>query len=135
MQKKAQNNRTKVQPTPAVRNGLCLHYVITLNLIAMTIPDYISCAALVCSTERLRQRSRNFRNALWNLDVTMQKVAVFSFCYSVEIDSLTTQSYLLQNTATKIKFSFNLTNTGRINVVHHFPLSFSQTIRLLQYIQ
>ena len=63
MRKQALNNQTVVRPNPSVRNTIL---VITGSLIAMTITDNNSCAALVSSTERIRGRSRNFRNVLEN---------------------------------------------------------------------
>ena len=56
----AWSNQAIVRPTPGVQNTIC---VITRSLIAMIITDIISCAALVCSRERVRKRSRNSKNA------------------------------------------------------------------------
>ena len=59
MWRQARNNRKVVQPTPAVANTI---YVITRNLIAMTITDIELSAEIVRSTERARRSSGNSRN-------------------------------------------------------------------------
>ena len=58
---------------PAVQNTI---NIITRNLIAMTITDISSCAALVFFTERVRRRSWKSKNALHKKYVAVQK-----FCY------------------------------------------------------
>ena len=97
MGQKARNNQAKVRPTPDVRNT---SYILTGSLITMTVTDIISRAALVCSTERIRRRSRFFRNALRNQYVAIQKLVIFCSGYSLATNSNAFQSYLLQNTPT-----------------------------------
>ena len=74
MKKQPRNNRTTILPTPAVENTI---NVINRNLIAMTITDIDSCVALVCSTERVRIRSRNSRNASPTKHVAVQNLCYF----------------------------------------------------------
>ena len=65
-------------PNPAVPNTIC---VITWNLIAMKITDINSCAALVCSTEGVRRRSRKSGNASRNKYVVVQKSCYVQFWF------------------------------------------------------
>ena len=121
MREQSRSKRTIVNPTPAVRKTI---YIITRSLIAMTITDINSCAALVCSTERIRRRSRYFRNALRNQYVAKQNLVIFSSGFSLT-NSLTTQLYLLQNTATNPKFSYTFLHIGRFYVIIPFFSPFS----------
>ena len=123
------NSRLRVRPTPAVRNT---YYGIFRSLIALKNTDNNSCAALVCSTERIRGRAETFRNALRNQNVAMQKLVIFCFGYPVLTNSLTTQSSLFQNTSTDTKFS-SFIHTSRIHVIHFFSFFFffSQNFQLL----
>ena len=106
---------------PAVRNA---NYVTTSPLKAMKITDFNSCAALVFSTERIRRRSRNFREVLRNQYAAIQKLVSFYSGFSLATDSLVSQSYLLRNTATNTKFRFIFLHIGRIYVIcHFFPFS------------
>ena len=72
MRKQARSNWTLAWPTPAVQNTF---YVVIWSLIAMTIIDFNSWAALMFSTERKRRRSGNCRSASRN-----KNVAVQTFC-------------------------------------------------------
>ena len=83
MWSQARNNHEIVQPNPAVP---ITTYVITQNLTAMTTTDISSSAALVCSTERARRRSRNSKNALRGTYVATQ----IYFGYSLATNSPTT---------------------------------------------
>ena len=76
MWKQIRNNRIIVRPTPAVLTTI---YVITRNLNAMMIKDFNSWAELLCSTERLRRRSRKYRNASRNKNVAVQKICYIPF--------------------------------------------------------
>ena len=58
MWKRNRNNLNLLRLTPAVRNTV---YVTNRSLNAMTINDINPWAAQVCSTERKRGRSKNFR--------------------------------------------------------------------------
>ena len=75
----------------------------------MAILDISYSAALMCSRERIRGRSEKLRNALLNKHVGMQQFVVFRFGgYFLKINSVATQSYLLQNPATNTKLSYIL---------------------------
>ena len=70
----------------------------------MTTIDISLSAELVPSTERAPRRSKNSRNALRGTYVADQFFRIFFSGYSVATNSITTQSGLLQNTATNTKF-------------------------------
>ena len=101
MWSQARNNRKLVRPTPAVPNTTC---VITRNLTAMTTIEISLSAELVCYTERARRRSKNSRNAVGGKYVAVQIFRIICSGYSLATNSITTQSGLLQNTATITKF-------------------------------
>ena len=101
MWSQSRNNRRIVRPTPAVPNRTC---VLTRSQTAMTTTDISLSAELVCSTERIRRRSKNSMNALRCTNVAAQIFRIFHPGFSLATHSLATQSGLLQNRATKTKF-------------------------------
>ena len=127
MRKEAWNKQTMLRPTPAVQNTF---YVITRNLIGLTIVFNNSCAAVVRSIELIRKRSRNFRNALRNQNVAIEKLAKFCSGYSLATNSMATQSYLLKNTATNTKFRYIFLHIARIYVFSPIIYLFLSTIWL-----
>ena len=102
MWKQAWNNQTVVRLNPAVPVTI---YVTSRTLLALTTTDINSWAATVCSTERVRTLSIKSRNASRNKYVAVQKFCYNQVWLSLAINSLATQSQLLQNTATNTKFS------------------------------
>ena len=128
IRKQAQNNQTKVRSTLAVRN---INYPITQNLIALMITAISYNAALVSSAERIRRRSRNFKNALLNQYLAMQKIVKFCSGSSLATKSFTTQFTkfktwpLILNLA---KFS-----TYRLDSCHPLYSPFSSVLRLFDY--
>ena len=112
---KLRTTKTVVRPTPAVPSATDL---ITRNLIARTTTDINSWAELMCSTEGSRRRSTNSRNASLSEYVASQKSPTYSG-YSPATNSLATQCWLLQNTATKSKFdSVSFSYTGRFPFIY-----------------
>ena len=128
MWRQARNNRTEARPTPAVPNT---SYVIARNLNAMTTTDINLWVEIVCSTERVRGPSRNWRNASRGKYVTVQNFVIFCAGFCLAATSLATRSWLLQNT--KSKFSDIFPNIGRVYFIFVWFSSFS-TIWLKYYI-
>ena len=106
-------------------------FVITQNLIAMTITDINSCAALECSTERIRGRSRNFRNALLNLYVAIHKLDINSVLFFPWrlTHLLLTLAYLNTRPLLLISVMFFLYRLDSFHPLLSF-LSFFRTIQL-----
>ena len=133
MRKEASNNRAILRPTPAVQKT---KHEETRNLNAMKITDNKSCAALVCSTERIRSHSKSSRNATRIQYVAVQKRVTFCCGCFLATNTLTTQSYLLHITATKTKFCYIIyIQAGFMSFHPIFSVHFSQTIRLQKCIQ
>ena len=88
----------------------------------------------MCSTERVRKRSTTFRNASQNQHVAIQKLLTFYSGYSLETNSLATQSAVLQNTANITKFGHVFsTQAGLISSnIFFFPIfpDFSITLNI-----
>ena len=81
--KPARSHWTILRPTLAVLNTV---YVIIQKLNAMTITDIDSCAALVCSTERVRRRSRRSSNAHLTKTWHYKNLFIFRSGYSLRLN-------------------------------------------------
>ena len=130
MGEKTRNSRTIVRPSPTVRSTF---YFINRKLIGLTTTDISNSAALLCSTKRVRGGPQNFSNALRNQYVAIHKVVSFCSGFSQVTNLLTTQSYLLQNTATNTKIQLCFLHASWIYVTLSNILSFLRLFGFIGY--